>query len=77
MGTFFIGLGVGGVIGFVTMGLVAMRDPAESYDVLNRKREQIRRLATEQEAKSKDVPDAIGQAKAEGLWEAVKTLYED
>ena len=77
MGTFFIGLGVGGVIGFVTMGLVAMRDPAEPYDVLNRKREQIRRMAAEQEAKSKDVPDALGQAKAEGLWEAVKTLYED
>lgn len=77
MGTFFIGFGVGGMVGAVLTILVLARGKNEPYEYLGRKRDELRRMAAEQEQRAKEIPDALGQAKVEGLWEALKALYED
>lgn len=77
MGSFFIGLGVGGVIAFILAVQVIARGKNEPYEYLGRKRDEIRRLAAEQESNAKAIDDALGQAKADGLWEAVRMLYEE
>jgi hypothetical protein len=75
MGNFLLGTLLGSVIGVLVMALCAAQKMTES-DYIARI-DRVRKLATDTGAKAKKTDDAMGKAKAEGMWEAVKVLYGD
>ena len=75
MGNFLLGAFLGCVIGVMMMALCAAQRLTEDDYVA--RIDRVRKLATDTEKKAKSVDDAMGQAKADGMWEAVKVLYGD
>lgn len=75
MGYFFLGLGVGGLLGFMIMALCVVRksDEEEIYTKIN----HIRKIAVDTEKKANATDDPLKKATAEGMWEAVRILYGD
>ena len=73
MGNFLLGTLLGSVIGIMVMALCAAQKLTEDDYVA--RIDRVRKMATETGTKAKKTDDAMGQAKADGMWEAIKVLY--